>query len=227
MRGLGQRAHARNLSWPIVVLTGTGADGSAGGNGALHLALSAIKHCAPRDATEPLQQVATYVRRRESEVSRLQRQVAREKKRRLRWQVACGSARREVAMLKTKGLLLGQHGSDSICRLSVFGGFSLALQRCATGISARRLGISMQMDVHHGTVSKWESWCWSSLVAAMRAFHHEQSAEGRSEESEEVWLSVGMHGFRCDATNASVWQRSKLQSRPWEQKRVPEPPSAR
>ena len=49
----------------------------------------------------------------------------------------------------------------------------MALRRCTGSGAARALGLSLELDVHHTTVTAWEIKCEAALVAASRAYHAE------------------------------------------------------
>ena len=46
------------------------------------------------------------------------------------------------------------------------GGLSMAARRCASGVSARRFGLTLGIKVHHTTVVRWEILLESSIQAA-------------------------------------------------------------
>jgi hypothetical protein len=91
------------------------------------------------------------------------------------------------------------------------GGFLLAARRCISNCAAYSVGLVLMRDLSHPTVTKWEIKFRAALVASSRLFvttaveditHHLVSkADG--------WKFL-FNSYRSDATNANVWQRSKL-----------------
>ena len=91
------------------------------------------------------------------------------------------------------------------------GGFLLAARRCKSNCAAYSVGLVLMRDLSHPTVTKWKIKFRAALVASSRLFvttaveditHHLVSkADG--------W-KFRFKSYRSDATNANVWQRSKL-----------------
>jgi hypothetical protein len=86
-------------------------------------------------------------------------------------------------------------------RLSVKSRFALAIRRNLTNVAARDLGAAILEDVSHQSINRYEIECGAALVGSFRAFHADCYAEKPQ---------LIVHSIRCDATNSSVWQQSKL-----------------
>ena len=101
-------------------------------------------------------------------------------------------------------------------RFTVRGGMAIALRRCISHVAAARIGTVLMTDVHHKTVTAWEQRLCAALLGSKRAAHsehrfHLQEAMRRSAaEVGGTGRFVTLHAITCDATNANVWQKTKL-----------------
>ena len=103
-------------------------------------------------------------------------------------------------------------------RLSLNSIFSIGLRRCCSNVAAADFSALSMVDVSGQTVLRCEVRTAGALVQTMRQFvaegmdlafqHHLKSQECVSESQE--WFSVMSISYRCDATNSSIWRRSKL-----------------
>jgi hypothetical protein len=91
------------------------------------------------------------------------------------------------------------------------GGFLLAARRCLSNCAAYGIGFAIMRDVHHKTVCRWEIRLRAALVASSREFfRHATSEMAHHAMSGEPGFMFLINQYRSDATNADVWQRSKL-----------------
>ena len=96
-------------------------------------------------------------------------------------------------------------------RLSTQAMFSIGVRRCMTSIAAADFGIIAMFDVSGQTVIRCEQRAAAGLVHLMQS----HVAEGLgmalqcSQEDSDAWSLMAV-AYRADATNSSVWRRSKL-----------------
>ena len=176
--------------------------------GTAHAVQSALLSGAEADV---LVELNNAVQNEQEKVASLQLQLDSERKRRRRWQESCTTARQQCAELVAAHEAKRLRAHDTAW-FSVYAGMTLALRRCAANIGAERLSIALQTDISHQTVTKWEHACDAALVAASRSFYAEKHGVGMAAD---CMLSGGtpcfvIHHVRSDATNANVWQHSKL-----------------
>ena len=158
------------------------------------------------------------------EVHTLQKRMKLNNKRRRleskRHQNSIALLQKEISLLSAE--VWRRRGRDAC---SAFEGCGVAIMRCVSNTSSKRLCIVMRKDVAHTTVNKWEMVTDASLVAASRAWHKEDDAlleledgaPAAPDESAPEIVEASLpkriwkwHHIRCDATNAMVWQRCKL-----------------
>ena len=131
------------------------------------------------------------------------------------WHLACITARNDAQRAQEE-LINSRALKQDVQRqhLSVKAGMGIALQRCASNTSARRLGIALQGDVAHQTVCKWELMLDAAMKAASKHLYMEwmDDAFGKSDHEEPRSSStpISIHVIKADATNKSVWQKQKL-----------------
>lgn len=91
------------------------------------------------------------------------------------------------------------------------GGFLLAARRCISNCAAYSVGLVIMRDLSHPTVTKWEIKFRAALVAASRMFvsHAVEDIAQHLVSKADGWKFL-YNSYRSDATNANVWQRSKL-----------------
>lgn len=104
--------------------------------------------------------------------------------------------------------------------LSVRGGCWLVLRRLISGMSANRLGLALSIDIHRTSVCRWEMLFAASLLARVRHWYSEMqralagpviSSTGEAEPmAGERHVRFATHWFCGDATNALVWQKTKI-----------------
>ena len=96
--------------------------------------------------------------------------------------------------------------------ITPMGGHLLAFRCAAANMAATNAQYMIMKDLHRTTMSKWEVRTRACLVARSKSFfldsytellHHGLDHQGGG------WKFL-INLFRIDATNANVWQRSKL-----------------
>ena len=94
--------------------------------------------------------------------------------------------------------------------LSVRGGLSLALRRIISGVSARRFGFIVQVDIHRTTICRWEQLLAASLHARSRAWYIDRQThlyrlcDHCVQSDLPKPARVAMHIHRGDATNTTL-----------------------
>ena len=93
------------------------------------------------------------------------------------------------------------------------GGLMLALRRCMANVSLRGCSLLLMRDTHPTTIATWEITARAAQIAAARAWFRTAALDvyehGRSRA--EGWKFI-IHQYRSDATNAHIWQSSKLRT---------------
>ncbi|CAK0812802.1 unnamed protein product, partial [Prorocentrum cordatum] len=104
-------------------------------------------------------------------------------------------------------------------KLTVNGSTALAVRRNMANVAASAFGAITLEDVSQWTVCRAEVTLGMRLVASFNAFHRQYesdivdqllSARRRPPPSCPSVCCLAVHRFRSDATNGSVWQKSKL-----------------
>ena len=91
------------------------------------------------------------------------------------------------------------------------GGFNLVCRRVASNCAAYSLGCAAAVDVHSKTITRYEVALRAAGVAFHRAvFFESQKAMREHQFSEDPGFLFRLNLVRGDATNAQVWQNSKL-----------------
>ena len=122
-----------------------------------------------------------------------------------------GKARDSLKRKRDDALGAREFQGEHSCWYTPRGGYLLAARRCLSNCAAYGLGFALTRNIHHTTVSRWEIKLRAAFVAAGRCFFHSATSElvqhraGR----EPGWMFF-INQYRSDATNAAVWQRSKL-----------------
>eukprot|EP00959_Pyramimonas_sp_CCMP1952_P400079 8382543-Pyramimonas_sp.AAC.1 len=153
---------------------------------------SAAAAAVPHDVGVGTQRI---VRKQFERASTLQRQLHVERKayKRLETKLAVATNKIDILQQQIVERKSGQH-------LSYRAGMNVALRRITSRVSAARCGLSMGMDISSTTVTAWEIKADAALVASSRRFHATTADEH----------DCAIYFIRSDATNAEVWQRSKL-----------------
>ena len=94
------------------------------------------------------------------------------------------------------------------------GGFEMAIRRSGSNCAAWSVGIALGTDVSHKSVTKYEILQRTAQVASDRAFicASSQNMTEHAKEGASAGWKFRMAMVQGDATNATVWQRSKLHS---------------
>ena len=102
-------------------------------------------------------------------------------------------------------------------KVPVWRGVHLVLRRTAGRVSACKLGLSVGLDVHRTTVTWWELRTHAAFVSRRREFYRTCddycgiAAISILDDARSLTFDCFYtHLVRCDATNASVWQKRKL-----------------
>merc|ERR1712079_304797 len=88
------------------------------------------------------------------------------------------------------------------------GGLQMALSRCLANAAAYTVGYCLQIDVHRTTVCRYELLLRAVCAAAAHNSHKENAMRLSVDKSNKIRFQL--HLMRGDATNAAIWQRSKL-----------------
>lgn len=93
----------------------------------------------------------------------------------------------------------------------------MAFKRAMSNASAFAIGLALETDLTTTTVTNWEIRARAALLASARHFHQEQreaikEMHKKAETAETIkpFVTISMMAVRGDATNATVWQKSKL-----------------
>lgn len=109
----------------------------------------------------------------------------------------------ELQMQWKKGRQPGLHGKQ----FTKQGQMALAVRRSLSNIAAKDLGSVLLTDVSGTSINRYEVELAAALTASSQQFHLHN--EERFNHHTGGW-NVAFHAFRSDATNSSVWQRSKI-----------------
>ena len=91
---------------------------------------------------------------------------------------------------------------------SKHGGFTVALRRAAAHSSAASIGLVLGLDVSGKTVVRYELLLRAALLSEFKRFLATQYDALR--DAGPKGLKLSLYTIRADATNANVWQKSKL-----------------
>ena len=94
-------------------------------------------------------------------------------------------------------------------RLSLNSVFSVGLRRCCTSVAAADFSVLSMMDVSGQTVLRCELRTAAAICLAMRQYVSCAVDDVMFRHRHGQWSLVSI-GVRADATNSSVWRRSKL-----------------
>lgn len=110
--------------------------------------------------------------------------------------------------------VMASHNSQNAFydKVPVWRGVYLCLRRIAARVSASKLGLSVGIDIHPSTVTWWELQVHAAQVGHAMEFHKGNDAIAGIYEGtlQSVFDVTSLFFIRCDATNANVWQKSKL-----------------
>ena len=88
----------------------------------------------------------------------------------------------------------------------------MAFRRCISNCAASTLGLVLETNLSHQTIAKYEVNLRAAILASARLWHQRMQdvMAGYSGGQWTAAPAVQIHCSRGDATNAAVWQRSKL-----------------
>lgn len=119
----------------------------------------------------------------------------------------------EAACAESAALVIRHKGKGTIRRhLHTNCGYALAIRKNLSNVAADTVGSTLMLDVCPDVVLKAECDTGSALLGAARKFHHDMELMLQATTGEQLEHAVAIHVLRSDATNSSVWHRSKLQS---------------
>ena len=108
---------------------------------------------------------------------------------------------------------------------TVHGGLALAIRRCTGNISLGGVGMTLAMDVHRSSLSRWEIRLRAARLASMRAWYRHMYQETfdncicfcrevdvASDPAADGAFAFAVYGLECDATNSNMWKSFKLHS---------------
>ena len=94
---------------------------------------------------------------------------------------------------------------------SVKGGMLLACRIAMSNISARGIGKVLLRGTHHSTAASWEIKCRAAMKESARVFYRGLALDlYHHAVADAPGWKFALHQYRSDATNAHVWQSSKL-----------------